>query len=213
MIWMRATCILSLVSSVFCNCPLGGTSSSCQQVFSSTVASSKANLECDANISNNIVVTELSDRVIIMDGKSALNVELKMSDSKIRIHKNNKTSKKIVGKTFSSHGILGIYKMPTGYHIGLIMNSTHRECCIPNLYQITDIKLLRVPTSVPIAEASEHLSAKVLAIEQAEAEHLFFSTFRRHSFYYCNGEYDITRSFQSNYRVSKLCYVCFYGLL
>lgn len=204
---MQEVCIFGLLSMVFCNGSSGRKSSGNQQAFiKSTNPSTFSNFEneCCENFLYNIIVTELSDRVVFTTGKSAANVEFEvLSDSNIRIQK-IKPLEKFSGKTYSSHGIFGIFKMPTGYHIGLIMNSTHCDCCIPNLRRVTDIKLVRVPNSIPIAEDSQHVGAKVLAIEQAEAEHLLYSTFRRHSFYFCNGQYDITRSFQSNYRV-RLC--------
>ena len=202
-------CVFGLLSSMlvcYCSSVQSGGISSLFQASKSTDSSTFSNFdntESGENLLSTIVLTELSDRVVITTKTSALNVQFEvLSDSKIRIQK-IKPLKMMNGKTYSSYGIFGIFKMPTGYHIGLITNSTSCDCCIPNLFRITDIKLVRIPSSVPIAENSQHVGAKLLVIKQAEAEHLLYSTFRRHSFYFCNGAYDITRSFQSNNRVSQ----------
>lgn len=177
-------------------------------ILSWTIVRSYGNILRDSNLllsssklfSDEILVTSLPDRLVIE--RLVELVEFRTKDSKIQITK-RKMSQGATNRALKMQclGVYGVFTMPGGDCICLITNSTKCEGCIPNLFRITSVKLLRIPTPNSLNSAEND---RLLALQQLAAENLLLSTFQRHSFYYCKGNYDITRSFQSNFRVSSL---------
>lgn len=92
-------------------------------------------------------------------------------------------------------GIFGIYELPMGNYITLITD-TSKATDVPfdDVYRIDKIEFVRIPD---IDQMSRRVSLS-LQEKQKYAESLMMNIFSRHSFYFSNGTYDITRSLQYN---------------
>ncbi len=93
-------------------------------------------------------------------------------------------------------GIFGIYQLPMGDYIALIMESASsaNNRTFGDLRMIQSLSFIKIPSNLPTPTYNESTKAK-----QLEMELLLQSTFSRHTFYFsADGAYDITRSYQHN---------------
>lgn len=96
-------------------------------------------------------------------------------------------------------GIFGFYKLPAGYFAAFVKSSKPATVVpLSNIHVVQTVKLLKVPSSVPVSESYLHLNATELELEQARAETLLLHTFKQHTFYFSTGSYDISKTLQSN---------------
>ena len=94
------------------------------------------------------------------------------------------------------HAVFGIYKLPAGHFIAIVKKSKEGfDFPLPGIRKVSKIELLKIPSTVP---RPQYYNATAIAELQDQAELLLLETFKQHSFYYSIGDYDISRTYQSN---------------
>lgn len=104
------------------------------------------------------------------------------------------------------HGILGLYELAGCHLIAVIADSTDAiEVPIPGIRKVSSVQLVDVPmTNGTAAVAAAAMSPQVekggpLHRSPDKLKRLLMDAFHMHVFYYSTGDYDISRSLQSNF--------------
>ena len=106
----------------------------------------------------------------------------------------------------SCHGILGLYQLAGCHLIAVIADSTEAiEVPIPGIRKVSSVQLVDVPmTNGSSAAAAAAISPQVekdgrLHRSPDKLKRLLRDAFHMHVFYFSTGDYDISRSLQSNF--------------
>ena len=123
--------------------------------------------------------------------KSGESVHFHVDRDEIVVQKH--AGKLAVGNTETIDGIFGFFKLPAGYYIATIANSSAVDyLSLPGVRKVDKIRLIKLP--VLRADGNAQASSEL----QLAVETLLLKTVRQHALYFSTGRYDITRTFQSN---------------
>jgi hypothetical protein len=145
---------------------------------------------CVRNRHNIVLSNWLGKEIAFSVGKNGVIVQ----ESVQRLQPAHKRSWGLYTKR-TCHGLYGVYDLPSGYHLALIGNS---ESCVrsslPGLRKVKKVELLRIPTT----RSRNQYDSSVVAEQQEAAERLLRTAARQHDLYFTVGDYDVTRTYQSN---------------
>jgi hypothetical protein len=105
----------------------------------------------------------------------------------------------------SCHGILGLHQLAGCHLIAVIADSTEAiEVPIPGIRKVSSVQLVDVPMSNGSSATATAISPQVerdgrLHRSPDKLKQLLQDAFHMHVFYFSTGDYDISRSLQSNF--------------
>ena len=147
---------------------------------------------------NRIIISKSFNKLYLHQ-TTGQSIALSVSKNGLEVHnlENNTSGASMMNNSRDIfHAVFGIYKLPAGHFIAIVKKS--KDCFdfpLPGIRKVSKIELLKIPSTVP---RPQYYNATAIAELQDQAELLLLETFKQHSFYYSIGDYDISRSYQSN---------------
>jgi len=154
-------------------------------------------------------IIKYPDKIIIKRLKGDF-IEISTSNGNVSIRRLDSTFPIRLSTAISltpCHGILGLYQLSGSHLIAVIAESMEANGVpIPGVRRVNKVQLVDVPINNGSSAASSITVDKMKDPSRPpdKLRQLLLEAFHMHVFYYSTGEYDISRSLQSNYDTSQL---------
>lgn len=159
----------------------------------------------------------VSDGAVVSKGASSVLLQVnamgKLNVKSLSVGKRqSKGNKSSDSKKMAFGGLIGVYQLPTGWHLLMIRDVEATPFVAPfRIFKAKSFEFVKIPTSPSSHQdrlqkllSSSPVSALKRRQRQILVEELLLTTLRRHRFYfsdhnYKTGFYDLTQSFESNF--------------